>query len=126
MIFVLETMVNKNNVEYMLSLVGFDHFNYVVPTNHSKRLAVVWNSSNISALILRKKPRAIQMLMYNAKNLQNSIISKVFALAQSRHKDCFWSHLLEVNRVIDLEWCIIGDLKEIVKLNEKTRGIGLT
>ena len=47
MIFLLETMVNEKNIKKILSLMGFDHFDYVLPTNHVGGITVLWNNGII-------------------------------------------------------------------------------
>jgi len=51
-----------------------------------------------------------------------SIISGVYAPAQAHDKDSFWTHLLQLNGVFDLPWCIIGDFNELAKPSEKRGG----
>ena len=52
--FILETMVNKNILD-ILPKMGFEHFDYVEPVNHSGGLAVLWNNGTICASILKKR-----------------------------------------------------------------------
>ena len=49
LIFLLETLVNKNNILSILPKMGFDNFDYVEPVNHSGGLAVLWNNGLIHA-----------------------------------------------------------------------------
>ena len=74
-IFLLETMVNETNVRKILPQMGFKHFDYVLPTNHSGGIAVLWNNGKIHASLLLKEPRAIHMLVHDPAKGQNSIIS---------------------------------------------------
>ena len=62
------------------------------------------------------------MLIRDPDKVQNSVISGIYALAQPRDKDDFWNHLVELNNVIDLPWCLIGDFNEILCPNEKLGG----
>jgi len=48
-------MVNKKNIVDILPKMGFEHFDYVEPVNHSGGLAVLWNNETICASILRKE-----------------------------------------------------------------------
>jgi len=41
MIFLLETMFNEKHIKAILPLMGFEHFDYVLPINHSGGLAVL-------------------------------------------------------------------------------------
>ena len=54
-LLILETMVNKKNIVDILPKMGFEHFDYVEPVNHSGGLAVLWNNETICASILRKE-----------------------------------------------------------------------
>ena len=102
--------------------MGFDNFDYVEPVNHSGGLAVLWNNGLIHASILKKEQRAIHMLVYDTSKQCSSIISGVYAPAQFHDKGCFWQHLEHMNDVIDLPWCIIGDLNELANPSEKRGG----
>jgi len=102
MIFLLETMVNDKNKLKILPQMGFEHFEYVAPTNHSGGIAVLWNNGKIHASPLLKEPRAIHMLVYDPKRASNSIISGAYASAQVRDKDRLWENLLHFNQVVDV------------------------
>jgi len=62
------------------------------------------------------------MLVYDTIKQCNLIVSAVYASAQSKDKDCFWNHLLQMNNVVDFPWCIIGDLNELANPTEKKGG----
>ena len=62
------------------------------------------------------------MLVYDTYKHCSSIISEVYAPAQFQDKDCFWQQLEQMNDVIDLSWCIIGDLNELANCSEKRGG----
>jgi len=123
MIFLLETLVNKTNILQILPKMGFDHFDYVEPVNHSGGLAVLWNNDFIHASILRKESRAIHMLVFDTLKQTNVIISGVYGPAQIMDKDEFWTSLSQMNTVVDLPWCIIGDLNELAAPSEKKGGL---
>ena len=74
MIFLLETMVNEKNLLKILPQMGFDHYNYVLPINHTGGITVLWNNGNMHASTLLKEPRAIHMLIHDPPKGQNSII----------------------------------------------------
>ena len=122
LIFLLETLVNKKNLLDILPKMGFDHFDYVEPVNHSGGLAVLWDNGTIHALVLNKEHRAIHMLVYDTVRKSNSIISGVYAPAQYQDKDRFWDHLAQLHQVFDLPWCIIGDMNELANPMEKKGG----
>jgi len=64
-VFLSETLVNKKNILDILQKMGFAHFNYVEPVNHSGGLAVLWDNGVIHASVLKKEQRAIHMLVYD-------------------------------------------------------------
>ena len=76
-------------------------FHYVDPANHSGGLAVLWNNDTICASILRKDQRIIHMLVHDLEKKHNILVSGVYAPPQSRNKDPFWNHLLQLNNAID-------------------------
>ena len=119
MFFLLETMVNESNIRRILLQLGLEHFDFVLPVNHSGGITVLWNNGNIHASTLLKETRAIHMLIHDPVNAQNYIISGIYAVAQTRDKSVFWNHLVEPNNVIDLPWCLMGDFNEILCPNEK-------
>ena len=98
--------------------MGFEHFDFVLSVNQSGGIAVLWNNGNI----LLKETRAIHMLIHDPDNAQNSIISGIYAPAQTRDKGAFWNCLVELNNVIELPWCLMGDVNELLCPNEKLGG----
>ena len=62
------------------------------------------------------------MLVHDTKNAKNSIISGIYAPAQSRDKHDFWEHLSQLHNMIDIPWCILGNFNEIARPNEKLGG----
>jgi len=46
-IFLLETLVNRQNILQILPKVGFDHYDFVDPIDHSGGLAVLWDNGTI-------------------------------------------------------------------------------
>jgi len=122
MFFLLETMVNEMNLLCILPQLGFCHFDYVLPCNHSGGIAVLWNSGDILASVLSKEQRAIHMLVHATTLAQTVVISSIYAPAQLWFKDQFWDHLVELNSVIDSPWCLVGDFNEIGAPNEKKGG----
>ena len=119
-IFLLETMVNERNILQLLPRIGFEHFDFVTPNNHSGGLVVLWHNTNVHASILRKEQRAIHMLVHDVSTNQEVIISGIYAPAQQRDKDVFWTQLYHLNEVLNLPWCLIGDFNELAAPNEKT------
>ena len=86
MIFLLETMVNDKNKLKILPQMGFEHFEYVAPTNHSGGIAVLWKNGKTHISPILKESRAIHMLVHDPERASNSIIYGVCALAQAIDK----------------------------------------
>ena len=121
--FILETLASSTNLSSILPQIGFDHFDFVDPVNHSGPIAVLWNNGIIHASILRKEQRAIPVLLHDTSNNQNVMVNGLYAPAQSRDKDSFWNHLFQFNSVVDLPWCLIGDFNELASPGEKRGGL---
>jgi len=121
-LFLQETLVNERNILAILPKLGFEHFDYVAPINHSGGLAVLWDDGPIHVSILSEEPRAIHLRVYDSLKQRPSIVSGIYAPAQIQEKDSFWNHLVQMNNVIDLPWCIIGDCNELTNHSEKRGG----
>jgi len=122
LIFLIETMASEETANCILPQLGFDHYDYTLPVNHSGGIWVLWSKRNILANVLLKEDRAIHMLVFDTINQKFSIISGVYAPAQSSHKDAFWSHLRNLHNVIDKPWCLIGDFNELECPSDKQGG----
>ncbi|KAJ8444785.1 hypothetical protein Cgig2_011747 [Carnegiea gigantea] len=79
-LFLLETMTNEKNTCLIIQKMGFDHFNFVLPINHSGGIWVLWNNNNCHALVLAKENRAIHMLVHDPANSKNILVSGVYGL----------------------------------------------
>jgi len=64
-LFILETMVNENNIRNILPQMDFEHFGFVVRSNHSGGVAVLWNNGIVCVSVLRKEQEAIHMLVHD-------------------------------------------------------------
>jgi len=53
-LFLLETMVNEKNLLRIVPNLGFDHFDYVLPSSHSGGIVVLWCNNSIHASVLLK------------------------------------------------------------------------
>ena len=121
--FLIETMINDVNVQKILPTFCFDQFDYVPPINHSGGIAVMWNNDNVHVSVLSKDSRSIHLLVYDIRLQKTSVIFGLYGPAQKRDKHSFWDKLIELNTVIDLPWCLIGDLNEILSPDEKLGGL---
>ena len=66
--------------------MGFDHFDYVVLTNHLGGITVLWNNDKIHASPFLKEPRAIHMLIHNPEKAYNSSSQEVMHRPNSERK----------------------------------------
>ena len=55
-ICILEKMVNEKHIEKILPRIGFDHYDYVPPINHSGGIAILRNNGKIHASVIWKNP----------------------------------------------------------------------
>jgi len=122
LIFVIETMASEATSKQILPRLGFEHYDFTLPVNHSGGIWVLWNNKNILAQVISKEDRAIHMLVFDVLIQKFSIISGIYAPAQSGQKDAFWSYLQNLNRVIDTPWCLIGDFNELECPDDKHGG----
>ena len=88
-LFLLETMTNEKNTWSIIQKMGFDHFDFVLPQNHSGGIWVLWNNDNYQASVLAKENRAIHVLVHDSSKLKNILISGVCAPAQAQEKEQF-------------------------------------
>ena len=126
LMFLIETMVSEQTTRKFIANLGFEHFDFVNPQNHSGGIWVLWNNDNIHANVLLKETRAIHMLVMDLEVQKLSIISGVYAPAQLGQKASFWQHLADLNAVIDSPWCLIGDFNELEDASEKRGGSSLS
>ena len=126
LLFLIETMVSEQTTRKLIAKLGFEHFDFVSPHNHSGGIWVLWNNVNIHANVLLKEDRAIHMLVLDCDIQKLSVISGIYAPAQSGQKDSFWQHLADLNAVVDSPWCLIGDFNELEDLSEKRGGSALS
>ena len=100
LLFLIETMVSKQTTRKLIDKLGFEHFDFVSPQNHSGGIWVLWNNANIHANVLLKENRAIHMLVMDSAIQKLSIISGIYAPTQIGQKDPFWQHLADLNALL--------------------------
>jgi len=122
LVFLLETMTAEEATQKILPTLGFDQYDYTLPINHSGGIWVLWNKKNILANVILKEDRAIHMLVLDNHSQKLSIISGIYAPAQSAQKDAFWAHLSNLHNVVDSPWCLIGDFNELECSADKMGG----
>ena len=123
LVFVIETMASEATSKQIIPQLGFEHYDFTLPVQHSGGIWVLWNNKNILAHVLWKEDRAIHMLVFDVLTQKFSIISGIYAPAQSWRKDAFWAHLRNLNGVIDKPWCLIGDFNELECPDDKQGGL---
>jgi len=78
MLFLTETMVVESTTLRLISHLGFDHYDFINPANHSG-MWVLWNNNNILANVLLKEQRFIHMLVLDIQAQHMVTISSVYA-----------------------------------------------
>ena len=91
LLFMIETMVSEQTTRKIIAQLGFDHFDFVSPHNHSGGIWVLWNNVNIHANILLKENRAIHMLVMDLAIQKLCIISGIMRLLNLGKKNRFGS-----------------------------------
>ena len=92
LVFLLETLINNNNIHRILPQMGFEHYDFSPPINHSRGIVILWNSG-IHASVLLKEQQVIHMLVHDTKNVKNLIILGIYAPAPNRDKNHSYEHL---------------------------------
>ena len=118
----LETLVDDANSKKILPSLGFDDYTYVSPLNHLGGIAALWNNDKIHVSVLSKDTRSINLPVFDTYLQKNSLISYIYGPAQKWEKQQFWTQLHALNSMIDIPWCIIGDLNEIALPEDKIGG----
>jgi len=59
------------------------------------------------------------MLIHDPEKASNLIVSGIYAPTQPRDKDKFWEHLLQLNLIFDMRWCLLGYFNKLARPNEK-------
>jgi len=77
LLFLIETMTAEDYTRKILPQLGFEHFDYTLPVNHTGGIWVLWNTKNIMANVLLKEDRAIHMLIFDIVLQKFSIISGI-------------------------------------------------
>jgi len=121
-LFLLETLTNDINSQTLIRRMGFRHFDYIPPSNHSGGIWVLWTNERLQAAVLSKETRAIHLLVHDPQCTQNCIISGMYGPAKEADKDIFWNHLTHLNSVFDLPWLLLGDFNELESANDKRGG----
>ena len=55
LIFLIETMASEDTTNRILPQLGFDHYDYTLPVNHTGGIWVLWSKRNILANVLLKE-----------------------------------------------------------------------
>jgi len=125
-VFLIETMVSEEHTNRLISRLGFQKHDFINPINHSGGIWVLWNEMNIRANVLLKDNRAIHMLVFEYSSQKFSIISGIYAPTKAIDKDDFWTYLRNLNDIIDMPWCLIGDFNELECPSDKLGGQAVT
>ena len=122
LLFLIKTMVFDQTTRKLIAKLGFEHYDFVNPQNHSGGIWVLRNNASIHANVLLKENRAIHMLVMDLTIQKLCVICGIYASAQLGQKDPFWQHLADLNTIIDFPWCLIGDFNELEDLLQKRGG----
>ena len=125
-LILLETMVNCQNTDRIISKLGYSHFSSVPTDNHVGGLWILWNTANVDVTILFKELRFIHCLVYDKISAKQCLITAVYAPAQENQKNAFWNKLSQLHESIDQPWCILGDFNEMLHASEKIGGTPLS
>jgi len=107
-------MVNEQNADLIIRTLGFSHYERIPTDNHCGGILCPWDSVNVDVIIIAKESRAIHCHVVDNVNNKQCMLTIIYAPAWSRDKDVFWHHLKQLNELITLPWCLIGDFNELL------------
>ena len=56
LLFIIETKASEATTKKILPHLGFDHYDFILPENHSGGIWVLWNKKNFLACLLYTSP----------------------------------------------------------------------
>ena len=96
--------------------MGFSHYKRIPTNNHNHYGGTwcLWNSVNVDVTIIAVESMAIDCHVVDNVNNEQCMLTAIYAPSHSGDKDVFWHHLKQLNELITLPWCIIGDFNELL------------
>jgi len=95
-------MVNKQNADLIIKMLGFSHYERIPTDNHCGGIWCLWNSVNVDGTIIAKESRGIHCHVVDNVNNNQCMLTAIYAPARSGDKDVFWHHLKQLNEFIAL------------------------
>ena len=98
-LILLETLVNCQNIDFIIKQLGYSYYSAVPPVNHTGGIWLLWNDENVDVSIIAKETRIMHCLVLDKLTAKECLLSAVYALAREVKKMIFGSIL---NRFIIL------------------------
>ncbi|KAJ8441450.1 hypothetical protein Cgig2_023636 [Carnegiea gigantea] len=121
-----ETMVNEQNTQRIIRTLGYRHFDFVLPHNHTAGVWLLWKDDNVVVNVLAKDHRAIHYSILEKGTNNQCIIAAVYAPAQTHEKNDFWHHLMSLNDIFHIPWSVLGNFNEMLHVSKKIGGVPLS
>jgi len=118
-------MVSQQNINLIVKRLGCHRYSTIPPQNHMGGIWLLWNEENVDANVITKETRRIHCMVFNKINLKQCMLSVIYAPSPEQEKEEFWYHLKQLNAVIKIPWCIIGDFNEMLQTTKKIEGTQL-
>jgi len=100
-LILLETLVNCQNIDFIIKQLGYSYYSAVPPVNHTGGIWLLWNDENVDVSIIAKETRIMHCLVLDKLTAKECLLSAVYAPAQESQKDDFWKHLKQLHNSID-------------------------
>jgi len=65
-LILLEIVANKENLGHIISALGYDNFDYMLPENHYGWIWVIWNNDSICSQVIIKETQATHLLIHDS------------------------------------------------------------
>jgi len=111
-LILLEIMVNKYNADLIIQSLGFTNYAKIPIDNHCGGIWCLWNLVNVNVTIMATE--SIHCHVVDNVNNKQCMLTAIYTPARSGDKDVFLHHLKQLNDLITLSWCIIGDFNELL------------
>lgn len=119
-IFLCETIVRKSKMEWIQSKLGYKGLFVVEPQGRSGGLALLWKERDQEELLgFSQNHIDVKVHIEDMKEWRLTGMYGEPVRAQRRRT---WNLLRTLSRDANLPWCVIGDLNNIVSVDDKTRG----
>lgn len=119
-IFLCETIEKKNKMEWIQTKLGFEGLITVDPQGMSGGLALLWKEGNNAHLLGYSKNHIDLEVVVSG--MQPWRLTGLYGEPDRSQRRKTWDLLRHLARDLNLSWCVIGDLNNVISQNDKRGG----